>query len=351
MSEHERAASQGATPVASGADAEREMVAREIGATLARARQEQRLTVEDVSARLKVPATKLSAIEAGELAALPDVTFTKGVMRAYARVIHADIDALLVRFHPQPAMAVETVRPAGRLNETFDDSRRFVARGSGGGGGAAGGRWIWLALVVIVIGAGAYFGFDRAKQWFAERHAVEQPAADAPGTAPATAGNGESGSGNGTVTAALPPVMSAPDSPAPSEAGPASAPAADKATTVTSSSTLAAPAAAVPATGATPAAASGAAAATAPAAAAPAAGAGELAIRFSADTWYEIRDRSGKVVMGGTGKAGQELSGSGTPPYKVVIGNVKGVASFTRNGQPVDFGGDQRGNVARMTLP
>jgi cytoskeleton protein RodZ len=89
---------------------------------------------------------------------------------------------------------------------------------------------------------------------------------------------------------------------------------------------------------------------TAPVAATPAAQ-GELQIKFSADTWYEIRDRSGKVVLGGTAKAGQEVAGGGTAPYKVTIGNVKGVESMSRNGTPVDLKAANRNNVARLTLP
>jgi len=357
MSEHDRVASQpGPTNVGSGVDAERETVAREIGATLARAREGQRLTIEDVSARLKVPATKLSAIESGQVGALPDITFAKGVMRAYARVIHADIDALLARFQPQPVAAIEAARPyAGQLNEAFDDRKRFAARGSSGG---SGGRLVWLALVVAVIGAGGWFGYDHARQWFAERHPAEQAGKDTAATVQVSAGTTTE---NGTVTAALPPVMNAPDAPAPSEAEPASAPAAPATQAAAPAATVATPAPAVAAAAtatATAATAAAAAPATTPAAApvaqasaAAAAPSGEIQIRFAADTWYEIRDRNGKVVMGGTAKAGQEVSGGGAAPYKVVIGNVKGIAAMTRNGEPVDLKSADRSNVARMTLP
>jgi hypothetical protein len=34
-----------------------------------------------------------------------------------------------------------------------------------------------------------------------------------------------------------------------------------------------------------------------------------------------------------------------------VIGNVKGVAAMTRNGEPVDLQAANRNNVARLTLP
>jgi cytoskeleton protein RodZ len=151
---------------------------------------------------------------------------------------------------------------------------------------------------------------------------------------------------SGTVTAALPVVMAGADAPAPSEALPASAPAA-------AASDAAVPAAAAPAAPAAPTAPAAVAvpAATVAPAAATDAAQGEVQIKFSADTWYEIRDRSGKVILGGTAKAGQEVSGGGAAPYKVIIGNVKGVESMRRNGTPVDLKAANRNNVARLTLP
>ncbi|MDF3836205.1 DUF4115 domain-containing protein [Cupriavidus basilensis] len=325
MSEHERAEGQTeATGHVGGtaADAGREAVAREIGERLSQARQDQRFSLEDVSARLKVAAHKLAAIEQGDVSALPDVTFAKGVMRAYARMLHIDIDALLARFHAQAVPVVEIgMRREGGLNESFDDRNRF-------GSGGSGGRWIWLALVVAVIGGGVLFGLDHFKQWIEAR----KENLTAPPAAEATA----QGSAAGTVTAPLPPVMAASDAPAPSEALPASGPVAV--------APVPAPAVAAPASAAAP-------APVAVPAAAPAASTGELHIRFAADTWYEIRDRSGKIVLGGTARAGQDFSGGGTPPYKIVIGNVKGVESLTRNGSPVDLQAANRNNVARLTLP
>ncbi len=327
MSEHDRAAGQAVPTQAVGGGAhegEREAAAREIGAALAREREAQRMSVEDVSARLKVAASKLRAIEAANLQALPDVTFAKGVMRAYARMLHVDIDPLLARFQPRPVAQVAEIarQREGGINAAFDDRNRFRSGGNGG-------RWIWLALVAVGVAAGIWFGLDHIRAWLdarssaAETVAAEAPAADNAGTEA------------GIVTAALPPVMAASDSPAPS------------------AETIPASAAAAPATPATTAAAASAPAApTASASAAPAAPAeGELQIRFAADTWFEIRDNSGKVVMGGTAKAGQTMAGGGTGPYRVVIGNVKGVESFTRGGTPVDLKAANRNNVARLTLP
>lgn len=327
MSEHDRAGQAVPTQhVGGGAhEGDREAAAREIGAALAREREAQRMSVEDVSARLKVAANKLRAIEAGDLQALPDVTFAKGVMRAYARMLHVDIDPLLARFQPRQVVQVAEIarQREGGINAAFDDRNRFRSGGTGG-------RWIWLALVAVVLAAGGWFGLDHIRHWIETRStAAETPAAEehaaAPGTEP------------GTVTAALPPVMAGADSPAPSaETVPASAVAApvQAAPAATASAAVASPAA-VPA----------------PAAPAAAAGVGELQIRFASDTWYEIRDKNGKVVLGGNAKAGQSVAGGGTPPYKVVIGNVKGIESMTRNGEPVDLKAANRNNVARLTLP
>ncbi len=331
MSEQECAAGQAAATghVGGGAtESEREAVAREIGVLLTQARESQRMSVEDVSARLKVAASKLAAIEAGHVDALPDITFAKGVMRAYARMLHVDVDTLLARFHPRPVQVTEMARQReGSLNQTFDDRRRFGTRGGAGSGG----RWVWLALVVAGVAAGGWFGFDHMKQWLEARNsAARATQVEAPEQPAQT-------SDSGTVTAALPPVMAGADAPAPSEALPASVPAA-------AASEAAVPVRVAAVAPATPVAAAAPVAAETPAQ-------GELQIKFSSDTWYEIRDRNGKIVLGGTAKAGQEVVGGGTAPYKVIIGNVKGVESMRRNGTPVDLKAVNRNNVARLTLP
>ncbi|WER47130.1 DUF4115 domain-containing protein [Cupriavidus sp. WKF15] len=335
MSEQERAAGQAASTghVGGGAtESEREAVAREIGVLLAQARESQRMSIEDVSARLKVATSKLTAIEGGQVDALPDITFAKGVMRAYARMLHVDVDVLLARFHPRPVQVTEMARQReSGLNETFDDRRRFGSRRGTG----AGGRWVWLALVVAGVAAGGWFGLDHMKQWLEARNSAAEATHAEVREQPAQT------SDSGTVTAALPPVMAGADSPAPSEALPASAPA-------VAASDVAVP---VPAAAAAPAALTAKAEPASAPAPATAAAQGELQIKFSADTWYEIRDRSGKVVLGGTAKAGQEVAGGGTAPYKVTIGNVKGVESMSRNGTPVDLKAANRNNVARLTLP
>jgi cytoskeleton protein RodZ len=373
MNEEERAGSQAATQVAGGAtDSDREAVAREIGAQLKEGREAQRLSLEDVGARLKVAPNKLVAIEAGDVSSLMDVTFAKGVMRAYARTLQIDIDGLLGQYHARaqatPVTGI-TRRHEGALNQTFDDRKRFGGKGTSG----AGGRWIWLVCVLALVAAGVYFGYDHAKAWF-DAHSkatAEAPANDKPAEKVADEAATQS-NGDGTVTAALPPVMAGNDSPAPSEAAPAE-PAAKAETAEPAKKNAAVPAAPVPAattssgmplaTGgavnltqdapAKPAAPAAAPPVATPAAAAApvASGDGAVQIRFASDTWYEVRDRTGKVILGGTAKGGDAVAGSGAGgPYKVILGNVKGVESLAHNGTPVNFKSADRNNVARLTL-
>ncbi|WP_354679770.1 helix-turn-helix domain-containing protein, partial [Cupriavidus plantarum] len=216
MSEQERAESQAASGVV---ETDRDAVARQIGAQLKEGREAQRLSLEDVSARLKVAAPKLAAIESGNVSSLPDVTFAKGVMRAYARTLHIDIDPLLGRYHAQAQaapVAEITRRHEGSLNQTFDDRNRFGSGSRFGAGSstANGGRWIWLFFVGAVLGAGGWFGFDHFKAWIEARAQHSEHAAETAATDDAA----QQTSSDGTVTATLPPVMTGNDSPAPSEA-------------------------------------------------------------------------------------------------------------------------------------
>lgn len=80
--------SHGAAPVSNPPAApspERDDALREIAERLRAGRERQRLTVDDLATRLKVAPGKLLAVESADVSALPDMTFTKGLMRAYAR--------------------------------------------------------------------------------------------------------------------------------------------------------------------------------------------------------------------------------------------------------------------------
>ena len=75
-----------------------------------------------------------------------------------------------------------------------------------------------------------------------------------------------------------------------------------------------------------------------------------LELRFSGDSWVEIKDAQGRQVFSGLGHAGQTESLAGEQPFKVKIGLVSAV-SLRFNGQPVDLKPYTVGEKARLTLP
>ncbi|NDV12198.1 RodZ domain-containing protein [Crenobacter caeni] len=277
-----------------------------VGAQLRAAREARQLGLGDVAERLKLSVRQLEAIERDDFAALPGATFVRGFVRNYARFLEIDpaplMHALDQAFPPQPAENA-IVREA-------DSSRENVSRSGAG-------RWIGGALLVGVLAGSAW--------WFAG--AGGDDAADetlAPMVASAPSGIVESPD----EAMASAPAQDAIAAQASSGAqGEATQPPAD------SADTQAAMPAAAPA------------AASAPAAAV----AGALRLAASEDAWVSVTDAKGQKLVFGTLKAGEQKSVSGTPPYRVRIGNASKVQVF-HNGQPVDLSGKIRGSTATLNL-
>ncbi|WP_199031137.1 RodZ family helix-turn-helix domain-containing protein [Ralstonia sp. ASV6] len=353
--------SQGAAP-ASGSPAavspERDDALREIAERLRAGRERQRLTVEDLATRLKVAPGKLLAVEAADVGALPDMTFAKGLIRAYARVLQVDVDDQLVRLNARAPVTNIGLRPEGGLGESFSDKPSFSKRRGGGG-------WLIGLLVAVVVAGGALVGMDRLKQWFAAQTAAtqttesaaketappveQQPASAEAAQAPAPA--------QAETPAASMPTPLTPVVPAAPASGVVTAPLAPPPTLPRSDNgkdAALAPVAA--ATSAKPAVVN----VDAPAAVAPseaakpaesATGNGTVSVRFSGASWFEVKDKSGKTLASGLAKEGDARDLTGTPPFKVIFGNAEAVESLTVGGASVDIQKYARNRVARATLP
>jgi cytoskeleton protein RodZ len=66
---------------------------------LSEARNQQQLTLEQVSEKLKVPVSYLQALEQGAVDQLPNVAFARGYLRSYARLLGLDADQLIAEFN------------------------------------------------------------------------------------------------------------------------------------------------------------------------------------------------------------------------------------------------------------
>ncbi len=84
--------------------------------------------------------------------------------------------------------------------------------------------------------------------------------------------------------------------------------------------------------------------------AAPAAGEAQLALRFSAVSWFAVYDGSGRRLIEGFNLPDSARTITGAPPLKVVLGNAPGVA-VQLNGQKVALDGlVHRDGTARFLL-
>lgn len=76
---------------------------------------------------------------------------------------------------------------------------------------------------------------------------------------------------------------------------------------------------------------------------------GVMRLVFDEESWVEIIDRNGEVVLSILGEQGTTRTVSGQPPLLVVVGNSAGV-KLSYNDQPVDLAPHTRADVARLTL-
>ncbi|MFM0666183.1 helix-turn-helix domain-containing protein [Paraburkholderia sediminicola] len=322
------------------------------GARLTQLRESKGWTIDDVSARLKVSAIKLRALESGDISHLPDTTFALGVVRSYAKMLGADptpFTAALRREKGVPAPDLSMPASSGR------DLPRGKVSLSLGGSGQKSRSWLWgvAAVIVAVIALGMWHtnGGD-SSAWLARLKASASGAAGGATGASGAVAQGQSAASEATAEeaasapdtqAAAENAASATPMPAPLATGtaPSSAPAVTAMTAAPKAGSQVQAAAAAPGASAS--------AATV----APAAGQAIVALRVTQDSWFSVRGKDGKEVFSGLVHAGDTKEVTGEAPFKVTVGNRAGLDSLTLDGQPVDPSkyAAAKGNVARFALP
>lgn len=275
-----------------------------VGEVLARARLAQGLTLDDVAQQLKFGVRQIDALEQGRFESLPGSTFARGMVRSYARLLKLDAEPLLGQVEGK-FVVPDADRLATRYREPVpfsDGSRRSNI------------TYVVLSVAILLVVAGVLFGWQqersratRLKFVPAARVPLEPVRAVPPSMAPATAPQ--------RVPEATPPPVASTGSTAAESAGTASPPAQPHSAAVP---------AAAPATG-------------------------RIVLHFDAESWVEIRDASGKVLLSQLNPAGSEKVVQGTAPFSVVVGNAQHV-QLTYDGQAFDLAPHIRVEVARFTL-
>ncbi len=266
-----------------------------IGKILREAREEQGMTLEDAAARLRLMHRQIEAMETDDFESLGQAVFARGFVRNYARLLGLAPETLLARMEGAPAEPTAVSNAEPPLPRSWLSSPWLIL--------------LLLGLLVVVAAPVALY-------WWLNSEGEDGPGAHAP-----------------SVAQVRPAPVTAPPAAKPVEAPPPAAPPAPVPPAV--------PEAASPSPVPVE--------ASAPMVPETPAASGVLHIEFGEESWVEIKDASGRMLVRQLYPPGSSVDANGHPPFDVVIGNA-GQARMTYNGRPIDLKPFIAVTVARFTL-
>lgn len=318
------------------------------GARLRQARELRGESVGEVAFALKLSPRQVVALESDDFAALPGMPFVRGFLRNYARYLALD---------PAPLLeGVQRLAGEGAVDlSPIKNAEGELPSGRGQRLGPAPVGWIVL-LLLLLVSAGWYFDWFRAEPQRIEStldaplmdgvsvepvDAVPEPSAKLASDAAAQSlvvedaaavdATVDAGAATSAAMQALSPdAQLPPDTQVPGASeGAVPAPEALVQTVPTVKDSPAADASGE--------------------AREPAGADRQLAFRFGAESWVEVRDASGAILYAGVNRAGSTRMVQGRPPFALVIGNAANV-SLEFEGKPVDLAAHTKVSVARLTV-
>ena len=269
------------------------------GAMLARLRKARDLSVEDVAQRLKYGQRQLEALERNEFSKLHGMTFVRGMIRGYARLLGVDPSPILRELEEQNGPNASSVDiEISRI--PFPDGRRQSTR-------------IYAVLSTGLIIVAMLVGYEvlpwpidlTGSMSVATQSVVEQTPIASVETLIASPGAAMSD------TAMPSSVLSEPDT-----FRERAVTAIPKGVALTSSSVSVSR---------------------------------KIELAFEKDSWVEIKQSDGKILLSQLNRGGSEQIVEGVPPFTVVIGNAPNVR-LSYNEQQVDLRPHFKVDVARLTL-
>ncbi|CAN7334746.1 helix-turn-helix domain-containing protein [Acidovorax sp. LjRoot194] len=300
------------------------------GQLLREAREASGLHIAALAVALKVPVNKLEALEADNYAALPDIVFVRALASSVCRTLKVDPGPILSLL-PQSQSPRLSADSAGLNAPVKPSAAKSSSSASFSSNSNTWSRSVSLVVLVLLVGALAVFFFPRQPGGLSllSSGSTTQP---------------EPGAGE--------PVSASPPAPPNSvvetvPVNPAAAPT-DRSATAATPATVRPAASAPEATVGQAMAPAPAAAASEPASAA-AAAAGTLVLRARSQSWVQVKDAAGAVVLQRNLAADESVSVSAPAPLAVVIGRADATEVFVR-GKPFDLTGVSRENVARFEV-
>jgi cytoskeleton protein RodZ len=268
---------------------------RSAGQLLREARLAKDLTIASLAGQLRVSVSRLEALEADQTNELHGAAYTRSLALSVCRTLGIDAGPVLQRLPAPDDSALGAVGPG--LNAPFREGPRRLR------GDALG----WLARP-IVWGPALFLAASAVVWWWPQE-----------GPLP------------GVTTVAvtpLPTVVPAPVPPPATPSGDTSVPA-----------TAAPPAPSVETVHAAP----------PPSAVAAPDLSRPLQLRATAESWIEVLDARGTVLLSRILQPGEQVGVVGVMPLKLTIGNAAST-TVQWQGQPVDLASHTRDNVARLEV-
>jgi cytoskeleton protein RodZ len=308
--------------------AEDHVPALRLGATLREKRIAMGLSVADVAAQIRLAPRQIEALEADDLAHLPELPFVRGFVRSYAKLLQLDDQPLLATL-PDPHAVSERIEPES-VEVPFNIQQLSARQNQ---------LWLYASGGIAVLAAiFALWHFNTPK--------VEKPlvaaVTESSITLPALQ----------DVVSAVPAsdVMAVETAATPLEAEktppvvvpvakPTTTPVLKPATSLVQPTTAAK---SVATAQATPTATDKPSVQGAPT---------RLRIVFAAQSWTEVKDATGRLMSSKMNESGTELNLNGQAPYELIIGNAHYVQLY-RRGKLVDLNKyiNATSEVARLTL-
>ncbi|MDN7676752.1 helix-turn-helix transcriptional regulator, partial [Burkholderia oklahomensis] len=136
-----------------------------VGARLAELREAKGWSVEDVSARLKVAAPKLQALEAGDTSQLPGATFALGLVRSYAKMLGVDPEPFAQALRREKGVPEVDLSMPASAGTGLPRGRVSIPLG----GSSRGRPWLWAvaAVVVALVAAVMWHTGGESSNWLA----------------------------------------------------------------------------------------------------------------------------------------------------------------------------------------
>ena len=299
------------------------------GKALAAARAGLKLSVADVSQQIKYGVKQIEAIESDDYAKLSGTTFVRGMIRSYAKLVQIDSEPLLADLGRRDIPAAATVDLRTNRQEPFIE-----------GGGKPNRVYVSLSVAALVAVAVVVYEWQ-----------INPP--DTGQVVTITPKEAQGSTAEAAPPAPVPEPVHALSPPAPTSVPPPSA----QASAPPLSAQASAPSPSAPASAPDSAAASEAQVPQQPAqAATPVDAASDsvsakkrIELAFDQQSWVEIKQADGKVLLSQLNPAGSKQVIEGVPPFQVVIGNA-GSVRLKYDDAPVDLRPYVKVDVARLKL-